>query len=354
MADGSRQTLGSVAGEILSMYEALSSKRVLLGLRRTGNNMLGRRLDLLAGLNDGSIAGAGMAPEQAMEFQEALLDAMALQLATGSRKSPFDSMRVEQPSLLGSARNRRAKLEEGDQAQLDWHLQNLVQAGAAAKGFGQLRDLCSDSRFSGQRICDFALPLGNRGHELLECKRFRPKSSFTAGGAVPAVTKKIVTRLPSLVDQLNQTSNVVGGSPTVKHALIDISGYSDSQREVHVDGFPVVVRGFDEGEIDEIESGIISSCSGLDKLTLCWRQSVWITGKIRASIQRTRSSLIGGDVTGSLNYEGWTVEGYPREENEYGEFRISSRVKSLDSIVVSYMNLSDPKSFWKVGEIETL
>jgi hypothetical protein len=353
MADGSMQTLGSVAGEILSMYEALSSKQVILDIRSKGN-MLGRRLDLLAGLSDGSIAGAGMAPEQALEFQEALLDAMALQLATGRRQSPFDSMRVEQPSLLGGATNRRAKLEEGDQAQLDWHFQTLVQAGAASNGFGQLRDLCSDSRFSGQRVCDFALPLGKHGHELLECKRFRPNNSLTAREDVPAAIKKIVIRLPSLVEQLNQTSNVLGGSPAIKHALIDISGYSDSQKEEHISGFAVVVRGFDEGEIDEIESGIISSCGGLDKVTLCWRQSVWIAGKIRASIQRTKSSLIGRELTGSLNYEGWTVEGYPREENEYSEFRISSRAKSLDGIVQSYWNLSDPKSFWKIGEVETL
>jgi hypothetical protein len=337
------------------MYKLLGGERVISDVREQGN-LLGRRLDLLVNVSEGLITAETMTRGQAESFHEILLDSIALQLATGNRRSVFDSFRVDNPKLLGGSKYRLAKLRESDEAQLDWHFQILVQAAASAKGLGLLKDLRDDPRFSNSRVCDYAINGNNDKFELLECKRIHPEGSLSLNPVQDVITK-IRSRLPSAIDQLERTSHVshvFGNSLCVKHALIDISGYSGGQEKVSSHSVNLVLGGFQQNDICAIESAVASNCIGLDRLTLCWYTPIWIDGKIRAILQQTKSIFQSTVKVDLFNYEGWTVEGYPLSQAEYREFRVLSRVKSLDSIAISYENMSNPQTFWTTGPEEKL
>lgn len=343
----SRPTLNSVASEILSMYRALVGDEALSDAI-VRSNLLGRRLQFLKEAAAGSVTLDQMTQEQAILFQETLLDSTALQSATGGRSAVFDSLETQDPTLLGGSRFRRAKLRESDDSQLDWHFQILVQAWASSKALGPVKDLQDDPRFKNQRACDFRLRRGNGRSELLECKRVHPITD-QIGDPVQGVIAKIIDRLPDGIDQLRRTAAVIGTDVCDQHLLVDISAYAGSSLRTMCGAVQVDVGGFQEEQLSEITARIAPQCTGLARLTLCWHAPIKLDGMYRAIIQRSKVVFGQGRAPGLLHCEGWTVEGYPMSNTEYREFRVSSVARSLDWIVASYNSMSSPETFIKFG-----
>jgi hypothetical protein len=286
-----------------------------------------------------------MTHEQAISLQEILLDATALDSATGGRGGIFSPRKVADPVLLGVSRYRRAKLLASDDAQLDWHFQILVQAWSAQRGFTALRDLQDDSRFSGKRSCDFALSRANGRTELLECTRVHPASSQGSTNLQALITK-IADRLPDKISQLRSSACVIGVPNCNQHLLIDISAYARTVKSKMYGAVEVEVTGLQKSELATIAAALNPYCEGLAQVTLCWHELVRLNGMYRAIIQQTRTLLDKQPDTEVLRYAGWTVEGYPMSKAEYREFRVSTTARSLDWIVTSYNNLSSPETFY--------
>ena len=64
--------------------------------------------------------------EDVMIFLEILLDSVGIVAAT-QRLKKFNSLKIEDPTLLGPSNYRMAKLMEKDENQLDWYFSVLVQ-----------------------------------------------------------------------------------------------------------------------------------------------------------------------------------------------------------------------------------
>jgi hypothetical protein len=113
-----RPTLRSTALSIIQIYRALLKEREFDRVAEAPN-VIGRRLEVLSQIADGRINPETMTVEQAIVFHDALLDAMALQYATGSPRDIFSPFSVGDLSLLGTSGERRSKLHEKLESQLD-------------------------------------------------------------------------------------------------------------------------------------------------------------------------------------------------------------------------------------------
>jgi len=347
-------TFSGIAKKIYDMYALLLGPRELPVIE-TSNNFVGRRLRLLRQIVRGEITRGCLSIGEAVEFYEALLDAVALQHATGVKRGVFDPLEIGEPALLGKRKIRRSDLKVKDEPLADWHFARLVQAAACAQGFSSVKDLRYDSRFKNKQVCDFALQASNGLLELLECKRVhpvvQPKNNQTATAA-----KKVLARLAQTTNQLKNTASVLGASWAYKHALFDVSAYAVERREKQMKTGHLSVVGFSCEEINQIYQALISAqdkhLQVLDKITLCWRKVVFINKRPTAIIQDTSSYRFNTNIDGLLNYEGWTVEGYPKKSSEYAELRVSKTVRTLAWIQTTYNNLSSPETFSSIGPVE--
>jgi len=350
-----RPSFRKIAEELISMYTVLLGQRGFAEMK-TLSNLIARRLSFLSGIVKGKILCNHLSLREALDFYEALLDGVALQYATmGAARGVFDPLCVGDQALLGRQKIRRADLKKADEFLADWHFERLVQATASAQGFGPVADLKYDSRFKGQRVCDFALTAADSPVELLEVKRvhpaLRPDSNRTKRAA-----KKVLERLDDAIEQIKNTACVIRASHACKHALFDVSAYAIDKRKVEMKPGSVYVVGFSQEEIDEIHKTLASKAGeklrSLHKITLCSQEIVFIDRKATAIIQHANSRHLVPTIGASLKYEGWTVEGYPIKSSEYAELRVSSTVRSLEWIKTTYNNCSSPETFIKIGPVE--
>jgi hypothetical protein len=341
-----RHTLSGLANEILSLYRGLAGEKAFSEIIVT-QTLLGRRLKLLTEIAAARVTSDQMTQDQAMMFQETLLDVIGLQYATGGQGTVYDSIHIKDPTLLGGSRDRRAKLRESDDAQLDWHFQILVQAWVAGS-LGSLKDLRDDPRFKNRRACDFCLPRSNSRFELLECKRVHSATDQISDSIEPVVAK-IIDRLPNAIDQMERTADVLGKDVCDLHLLIDISAYTGHWQTTKCCEVQVEVGGFNEEQLPRIALAVAHHCGKLSRLTLCWYAAVKLDGRYRAIIQRSKIVFGETPTTALLDYKGWTVEGYPRSNEEYCEYRVSGIARTIDWIVSSFNSLSSPETFVKAG-----
>lgn len=128
-----RASIRSIADEIITMYRSLAGER---GFADTlaEQNVIGGRLRLLSAIGDGALNPDTFSFDEARGFHEALLDAIALQYATGGERSVFAPLKTGDPSRLGRSRNRLSKLLGDIDSQLDWHFQLLIQGWGTSQG----------------------------------------------------------------------------------------------------------------------------------------------------------------------------------------------------------------------------
>ncbi len=291
-----------------------------------------------------------MTVSDAIHFYEALLDCVALQCATGLKRSVFQPLTLKDPTLLGRARVRRADLNQPDQSVADWYFQLLIHGWLSSKGFGRLRDLRHDKRFAGKHVCDFMVADATAGLALVECKRVHP-STPVAEDCLSSTISKVRDRLPGAARQLRQACDVldgVDGRVTSRQVFLDISAYRTQPRDVVLTTgaspnprqVTMTVLGYHEDEVDKVKQSI-SLPDEIDKVTLCWRQIVFIEQKPHAIIHHA-TSIARASTTGMFQYDGWTVEGYPRCKAEDRELRVSTTARALAYIEYTYNNLSSP------------
>lgn len=325
------------------MYRAIAGDKVLAdAVQRM--NLLGRRLLLLHSLSQ-DLLPHDLTPAQASLFQELLLDAVALQEAAGGRHGGlFGQEAFRDPSRLGPAAMRRAKVRESDEAQRDWYFQLMVQAWAGTQTAHVVKDLKADIRFRDIEACDFAIERPTGRTELLECKRVHPQAS-TLDDRIQATTSKLITIIPGAVNQLRSTAEVIGRHAADLHLLLDIGAYSGASRTVPDDHDIFEIGGFDDEEIDRVIKGIAPLCDGLAQVTVCWHMPITINGIPHAIVQRTRRLIIDPGDRSLNGYPGWTVELIPMGPSGRRELRIAASARPLDSILTEYRNLSSPGTF---------
>lgn len=300
------KSLCSVAEEIFSIYGSLVSEREFAHIL-AGPGVVGSRLRLLSSIIKGSPTLDNFTYEEAITFQETLLDAIALQGATGMQRLIFGDIELGEPSLLGRSRDRSSLLKAEDERQLDWHFSLLVQGWASSNGFGPLKDLRGDQRFKRSEVCDFALPATAEAVELLECKPVHPAVGKLTG-ANPALMTKISRALSKSADQFEQTARRLESAVACRHVLIDISAHSDQPYNVPSRFGRIQTAGFSKDEIDHLADFVrvylLENCLKIDKVTLCWRTLVLINGKARAIVQNPMIAFVSSPKQSIFDYGG--------------------------------------------------
>jgi hypothetical protein len=345
-----RPTLANVAQEILDMYLELGGEQSFARAREA-KNLIGRRLNLLTWIRDENIGPGDLDRNSAIGMQEAMLDAIALQIATGKRRGVFNVLEIENPARLGRAGERRPMLLNSDDFLLDWHSQMLVHAWANSLSPEPIMDLKLDSRFKGKKACDFALPLPSGRYELLECKRIHPHPSKVSSFIESAV-QKLLQLIPQAIVQFTETASVIGSDQCNYHLLIDITAYAGDPREMVLPDFRVELEGLDDADIDLIVDEIRPVCEELRQVTLCWHTPVRIDGLPCAILQQPRKVLEEESDKESPDYPGWTVENYPVNGTAYRELRVANSAFSVNRIVTSYRMFSNPGAFLKIAPVE--
>jgi len=347
-----RNTLADMAAAIVKVYHELLPLRDFETVR-SSNSLMGRRLVLLGEVATGALGADAIGLQDGLTFMDAVLDAVSLQAASGHESKLFTLPALGDASLLGPARERRAKLKGSSDELLDWQFQTLVQAWAATEGFGQPRDLRASNRVDGRRVCDFLVTLGTGGSDLLECKRYHPEK--TASDPVAAATIKILDRLPGAADQLSQSATTLNAVAACRHLLIDIAAYCGAATVIEAGGVPVEVLGFDQGQIDLVLDAVVPNLPAgpqrIDKVSLCWRNSLNIGGGPCAIVQHVSSRAVAG-CSSVFEYGGWTVEAYPLRASKYRELRVSTVPRSISWIVTTFNNLFSPETFFTIGPEE--
>ena len=348
-------TFSELCSELLEVYRQILGERCFEALRRT-TGPTGTRLRLIQNVQErGSLSLQTSSVDDAIAFLEALLDCVGLASATQGLTQKSYALAVGDPSQLGRSSYRRGKfgyrrgkLKENEQQLLDWYFSVLVQGWAHSKGIGPLKDLHLQKRFKKSRVCDYMVSIEEDNVELLECKRIHPES--LSYNPIKDTVKKILNKLPEVVAQFDSTEKVINKTVVCRHLLVDISAYGNKLRLRQLKTRTLKVLGYEGDMVEEILAQLMENCnSGVDKITLCWRNFIFIDDIPRAIVQHTLNTVLYNEAISAFDYEGWTVAGYPQEETDFGELRVSSTARSLEWISTTYNNLFDPKTFYKLG-----
>jgi hypothetical protein len=348
-SDIRRHTLKDMAACIIRMHAEVFTQPVVAQVRDR-ESIMGRRLRLLEGVARGDNDPQSITPRDACVLLDAVLDAVALQHATGRETSLFDLPEIGNPSILGPLRERRPKVKGTSDELLDWQFQTLVQAWAATKGFGELRDLRHCSRDKASKVCDFLVEDRSGAADLVECKRFHPATP--ASDPVGEATSKLQSRITGAADQLSQSAAQFGKETACRHFMADISAYCEVSQPYSGKAVRGEVFGFSRDQVSQVLAtvlgGVPTGSRRIDKVSLCWRNEFFIGGLPRAIIHQCLSGT-RGSVQSVFDYEGWTVEGYPLKESAFRELRASPIARSLPWIATSFANMSSPETFARIG-----
>jgi len=344
-------TFSELCGELLEVYRQILGERSFEDFK-TATGPTSTRLHFIQSVQErGLLSLETSSIDDAIAFLETLLDCVGLASATQDHTKEADVLAIGDPAQLGGSSDRRGDLgRKEEHALLEWYFAVLVQGWAHSKGMGPLKDLRHQKRFKEAegRICDYMLNVEHRDVELLECKCFHP--GIPSHNPIEDTVEKILDRVPGVVTQFDDTEKVINGRVVCRHLLVDISGYHNEPCLRQLKTRTLKVFGYEGDVVEEISARLKNDLSdGVDKITLCWRNFVFIDDVPRAIVQHTSSTVLRGGVTGVFNYEGWTVAGYPRKETDFGELRVSSTARSLAWISTTYNNLFDPGTFYKVG-----
>jgi hypothetical protein len=285
-------------------------------------------------------------------FMQTLLDSYGIASASGSEELTISNM-----ALIGSKRYRIGNLK--DDHIRNFHFSKLFQGWWHCKDKGnKIKDLTLDSRFKRQsKVCDYAIPPKDIDIELVECKRIHPHP--LKNPSLEDLIDKIVDKTNNEAGvQFSETENKLsqeGKRIFCKNFLLDISHYSNPEAQKADNGFEV--SGFVKKEIDQIKSLVLSRSvnKGLvDRIMLCWSQVVY-KGELPIAIQQqVFPMLLNEQAKDIVNYQGWTIEAYPRPEDlrSIVETRVSTCARGLPWIKTGYHSETD--SLLEYGREERL
>ena len=346
-------TIPDLATQMENIYRQLVGSGCYQELLRL-KNATGELLRLLRAVAGGNTCPLEMTTEQQDAFLESILNCVGLQYATGSMRSLFGPLEIEESGLLGRANDRRSQLRSPDDSLADWYFHILVQAWAAAQGFGPLADLRFGSSFKGKEVCDFAIDDSAGAVELVECKRVHPFYEPRIFDLEKTVDK-ISARALKAVNQL-ETTREYFDNVRAEHWFIDFSNYQACAHQVRLKTGTMEVIGFSEEEAKQVREAVLNDVRCLqkiDRITFCWRNMISIASEPIALVQKAFSVPVTPSSQTLLNYSGWTVAAYPRESSKMRELRVSSTARELAWIKTTFNMLSNPQNFLRFGPVET-
>jgi hypothetical protein len=256
---------------------------------------------------------------------------------------------LKDPTLIGTAKDRRRDIMGSEDKFRQWQFQLLVQAYIASKGFGPVKDLKTARQAKGLRKCDFLVRLGSHNPELIECKRYHP--AIEEDATHDKAFSKLTSRLSHVAGQLECSSKVFTDGDSCRHFIADISAYG-LQEEVHEHGaFSSRIFGLTNEDLeslsDRLADEIRTHNHPIDKVTLCSRSTIVVEGHPCAINLHTKTVNLT-DSAGFFDFDGWCVEAYPMKQAKLRELRIITRSQSLARIATTFHNLFSPESFYKI------
>jgi hypothetical protein len=286
-------------------------------------------------------------PEEIFTFLRTLLDSYGIASASGS-----ENLTIFDMALIGRRRYRKENMKE-DHVR-NFYFSKLFQGWWNSEHkLDRIIDLALDSRLKEQpgRLCDYAIPPKDSDIELVECKRIHPhpltNSSFEdlADKIVDKANNEAGVQFSETEKKLSQEGKRI----FCKNFLLDISYYSNLEAKKVYNGFEV--SGFAKEEIDQIKSLVLSRNVNkglLDRIMLCWSQVVY-KGELPIAIQQqVVPMLLNDQAKDIINYQGWTVEAYPRREDlcSIVETRVSTCARGLPWIKAGYHSETDSLLKW--------
>jgi hypothetical protein len=344
-------TYRELCGQILDIYKALLCDPALR-LDDSNFKTLSESKRILEEVKESNKLSAELfSSEEIFTFLRTLLDSYGIASASGS-----EDLTIFDMTLIGRKSYRIDNLKE-DHVR-DFHFSKLFQGWWHSKHKGdRIKDLALDSRLKEprSRLCDYAIPPEDSDIELVECKRIHPhplkSSSFEdlADKIVDKTNNEAGVQFSETEKKLSQQGKRI----FCKNFLLDISYYSNPEAKKVDNGFEV--SGFAKEEIDHIKDLVLSRSvnKGLvDRIMLCWSQVVY-KGELPIAIQQqVVPMLLNEQAKDIVNYQGWTVEAYPRKEDlrSIVETRVSTCSRGLPWIKAGYHSETDSLLKWGYEE----
>lgn len=265
-------------------------------------------------------------------------------LCRASSRAVRSPLRVEDPSLLGSIKERRQKLVKVDTAHYDnWHFGNRVRAWIKTKYGFQLDDLRDRRIFRGRKACDYNFQIANKDI-LVECKRINVAQSQTF--------ERFTARLRDSIDQANgqiaSSAEVLGLSEYGGTIVLDVSMYGMSQTHSPVDhsnckvsGWtPEAIRNVGE-QLDGCKSNVLLS---YDNVVVLEERPVALVNHV-AQLDgiRSASHVFGGFTLTDVIWNEGKTNSRPLGGHQIG---LHSTPRSIAWIQHEYAQVSDNSRFW--------
>lgn len=282
------------------------------------------------------------------DWIRSVLDVSCIDLLCRKSSRPVRSpLRVEDPSLLGSIKERRQKLVKIDTAHYDnWHFANRVRAWIKTKYGLQLDDLRDRRIFRGQKACDYSFQITDKEF-LVECKRINVGQSQTI--------ERFIARLRDSIAQASRqiatSAEVLGLSEYTGTIVLDVSIYGMPQVHSHTDLPNCEVSGWTREGISSVGEQLVAD--NLNVL-LSYDNIVVLEGRPVALVNhvaplddaRSRSCVFGGfTLTDVIWNEGKTN---PRTLGGH-MIGLHSTPRSVAWIQYEYAQVSDNSKFWGKG-----
>lgn len=286
--------------------------------------------------------------EELIDFLETILDSYGFSLASGNNS---DDLTISNLTLIGRKKERLDNLT--DVHINDFQFSKLFQGWWNNNRKKKIKDL-NQIIHAPIRRCDYAVPVDAGSFELVECSRISPSDSMNV--SLEDLAYKIKERVNGKAAQLSETKKYFSDKyKTIincSNFLIDISSYCKEKIKGD-EGFEIV--GFTEDKLKDLYQ-ILSNedidKKRIDRLIICWSRKVFKDGLPIAIIQSVFRPLLLSARVSKLNYKGWTIEAYPRNENLslIREIRLSTCDRGLAWVKASYFGEIDQLLTYGVEE----
>lgn len=306
-----------------------------------------KRVEFLKSIRDQQhLSTTSVSNEEIFEFFRSLLDATGIISAIGGNLQEFSQLGDLTP--LGKRKDIRGVFSSADDNISDWMCSTLFQGWVRINDSGL--EISKDLRYrTGGRgkVCDFLVTHTSAPSTLVECKRIHPAmggKSITE--TMSEVKRKALAKTDEAKAQFESTEECLGNGPYYRLVVFDISSHGDTFTQRNED---MSVVGFKEKpDIDSLASDLQKDPpTGIDEICVCWSNLYYFKDAPRVLAYYTKPLNFRGR-TGHVNYQGWTVEFYPRGRNtkKYEELRVSNVGRSSSWVIASWYSSTDNLLTW--------
>jgi hypothetical protein len=322
----------------------------------TTDSLISKRINLLQKLHNG--LNINVIPEvDKFELYCCLSDCLSLSIASGAQRGTFDSISINDISLLDKKKEIINRFNGNTEKLLEWMFSKKVQADINHQFEVTCKDLENDPLMKKKgKVCDYLIENSN-SKELIEIKKIhcskKPENWIAhCSNKIKNLFSLDVKIKGAAASQLLNTSKVLGITDATKHLIVNITGYSSKGlKKGIVEGIKYI--GFHEEEIKVLLSTIKRKVNHekniIDKLSITWDEQIYINNTPIAISCRSRS--IDLNINNSFySFDGGSVEAYPNKKGEMVHIRVSKKTSCHNRLAMSYLNVYDPDSFGTSSE----